>query len=93
VFGATMEAAYAYVLEARTYPGRIALFLGSRELQRRRAYLRQRAWAKVAGGGLEVHVGLDGCTEYVMMLRDAPHVRALADRLTPYLERPSRRPE
>ena len=90
VFRATMEAAYAYALEARTYPGRIVLFLGSQELKRRRAYLRQRAWAKVAGGGLEVNVGLDGCTDYMMMLLDTPHVRALADRLAPNLDPPSR---
>ena len=88
VFRATMEAAYAYVLEARTYPGRIALFLGSQELKRRRAYLRQLAWAKVAGGGLEVNVGPDGCTDYMMMLLDPPHVRALAHRLEAYIERP-----
>ena len=90
VFRATLEAAYAYVLEARAYPGRIVLFLGSQQLKRQRAYLRQSAWAKVAGGGLEVNVGLDGCTDYAMMLLDAPHVRALADRLALYLDPPSR---
>lgn len=87
VYRATLEAAYAYVLEPRPYPGRIVLFLGSQELKRRRAYLRQLAWAKVAAGGLEVSVGPDTCTDYPMMLLDPPHVRALADRLQPYLER------
>ena len=91
VFRATLEAAYAYVREARTYPGRIVLFLGSQELKRRRAYLRQLDWARVAAGGLEVKVGLDGCTDYTMMLSDPPHVRALAELLKPYIERPPRR--
>jgi thioesterase domain-containing protein len=91
VFRATLEAAYAYVLEDRTYPGRIVLFQGSQELKRRRAYLRQLDWARVAAGGLEVNVGLDGCSDYMMMLLDPPHVRALADLLKPYLGHPPRR--
>ncbi len=86
VFWATHNAAYAYVLEPRTYPGRIVLFLGSQELKRRRAYLRQLAWAKVATGGLEVNVGPDGADDYKMILSDARHARALADLLQPYLE-------
>ena len=88
MFRATLEAAYAYVLEARTYPGRIVLFLGSQELKRRRAYLRQLDWARVAADGLEVNVGPDSCTDYLMMLRDPPHARALADLLKPYIEHP-----
>ena len=36
VFRATLQAAYAYVRETRTYSGRIVLFLGSRELRRSR---------------------------------------------------------
>jgi thioesterase domain-containing protein len=87
VFWATHEAAYAYVRKTRTYPGRIVLFLGSEELKRRRGYLRQLDWARVASGGLEVKVGRDDCTDYPMILLDPPHVRALADLLTPYLER------
>jgi thioesterase domain-containing protein len=85
VFRTTMQAAYAYVREARTYPGRIVLFLGSEELKRRRAYLRQLDWARVAAGGLEVNVGIDGCTDYRMMISDPPHVRALAELLKPYI--------
>ena len=90
-FRATLEAAYAYVLEHRSYPGRIVLFQGSQELKRRRAYLRQLDWARVAAGGLEVNVGLDGCSDYKMMLLDPPHVGALADLLKPYLGHPPRR--
>jgi thioesterase domain-containing protein len=91
VFRATLEAAYAYVLEARTYPGRIVLFLGSQGL-RRSAYWRQLDWARVAAGGLEVNVGPAGCTDHLMMLRDPPRVLALAELLKPYLARPPRRP-
>jgi thioesterase domain-containing protein len=85
---AITAAAHTYVREVRPYPGRIVLFLGSQELKRRRAYLRQLEWANVAGGGLEVHVGLDSCTDYPMLLSDPPSVRALADHLTSYLECP-----
>lgn len=88
VFRATLEAAYAYVREPCTYPGRIVLFLGSYELKRQRAYLRQLDWARVAAGGLQVNVGVDGCTDYKMMLSEPPHVRALADLLRPYIEWP-----
>jgi thioesterase domain-containing protein len=93
VFWASMAAAYTYVLRVRPYPGPIVLFLGSRELKRRRAYLRQLAWAKVAGGGLEVYVGPDSCTDYPMILRDPPSVRALAERLRHYLESPPGPPD
>jgi thioesterase domain-containing protein len=88
VFRTTMQAAYAYVREERTYPGRIALFLGSQKLKRRRAYLRQLDWARVTTGGLEVNVGIDGCTDYRMMISDPPHVRALAELLRPYIDWP-----
>jgi thioesterase domain-containing protein len=87
VFWATNEAAYAYVRKTRTYPGRIVLFLGSEELKRRRGYLRQFDWARVASEGIEVNVGRDDCMDYLTILSDPPHVRALADLLTPYLER------
>lgn len=86
VFWATTAAAHTYVLDAPIYPGRIVLFLGGPELKRRRGYLRQLDWAHVAGEGLEVNVGLDGCGDYPLMLEDPVHVRALADRLKPYLE-------
>jgi thioesterase domain-containing protein len=85
VFWATVQAAYAYAREERTYPGRIVLFQGSQELQRRRAYLRQADWARVADG-VEINVGIDGCTDYRMMLSDPPHVRALAELLEPYID-------
>jgi thioesterase domain-containing protein len=86
VFRTTLQAAYSYV--ARPYPGRIVLFLGSQELKRRRAYLRQLDWARVAVAGLEVNVGIDGCTHYPMILTDPPHVRALAKLLKPYIKLP-----
>ncbi len=92
MFRATLQAAYDYVLEARVYPGRIVLFLGSRELSRRNRYLRQFDWGRAAGRGLEVNVGLDSCTDYLMMLRDPAHVRALAERLTPYIDPGAHRP-
>jgi hypothetical protein len=86
VFHAAFEAAHAYVLQPRPYSGKIVLFLGSRGLGRY-TYWRQAAWSHVAGGGLEVRTGIDGCLDHVMMLGDPPHVRALAERLGPYLER------
>ena len=76
---ASLRAAYRYVLQPRTYPGRIVLFLGSEE-SKRRAYGRQLDWARVAAGGLEVHVGPDGCDGSVRMFRE-PHVRVFANLL------------
>jgi hypothetical protein len=88
VFWTTTAAAHSYVRDVRRYPGRIVLFLGGPELKRRRGFLRQLDWAHVAGDGLEVNVGLDGCSDYPRILEDPVHVRALADRLKPYIERP-----
>ena len=82
--GATIKAVHAYVRGARRYTGRIVLFLGSSAL-RRAVYWRQLDWAHVAAGGLEVRIGIDGCIDTAMMLRDPAHVRALGDLLRPYL--------
>jgi thioesterase domain-containing protein len=90
VLRATIEAALAYARRPPMYDGQVVLFLGSRELMRK-AHGRPLDWARLAGK-LRVAIGPDGCTDYLMMLRDQRWVRSLADLLRPYLANPSGQP-
>jgi thioesterase domain-containing protein len=79
---ATVAAVRRYV--PRRYPGRIGLFFAS-EGSRKLAYSRQVDWATFAAGGVDVHVGPDGCHSDIM-LRD-PSVGFFAQRLRAALDR------
>ena len=81
---ATIRAAHAYAGTTRPYDGRVVLFLSSERASN--VYGRPLDWARVAARGLEVSIGPEGCTDYVMMLRDGARVRDLAARLAPYLD-------
>ncbi len=72
---ATLAAVRDY--RPKTYPGLIHLFVAS-ELTLAQDYGQQRRWRKVAGGGLALHVGPDGCTGATMLHQEyAGHLAGL----------------
>ncbi len=79
---ATLAAVRDY--RPKMYPGRIDLFVAS-GLSLARDYGQQRRWRAVAGGGLQVHVGPDGCTGTTMLRED--YARDFAGRLRECLDR------
>jgi len=87
VANTTMAAVRAY--RPRAYPGRIHHFMAS-ELSMKHNYGRQRDWRNFATGGVQVHIGPDGCIRDNMLLE--PFAEFFANRLRECLEIPSSTP-
>ena len=85
VASATMRALTAY--SPTPFPGRIDLFVASEESLKNN-YGQQRRWQSCAGGGLDLHIGVDGCTSSTM-LRD-PYAKFFAEELRRCLDRSRR---
>ena len=83
VASATIKALTAYSPTA--FPGHIDLFMASKESVKHN-YGLQRRWHGCAGGGLDRHVGVDGCTLSTML--QEPYVKFFAESLRNCLDRP-----
>jgi thioesterase domain-containing protein len=77
----TLAAVRAY--RPRVYPGRIHHFMAS-ELSLKQNFGRQRDWRKFVAGGLQVHIGPDGCVKDTMLLD--PFAEFFANRLRECLD-------
>lgn len=87
VASATMRALIGY--SPTPFPGRIDLFMASEESLKHN-YSLQRRWESYASGGLDLHVGVDGCTS-TTMLRE-PYAEFFAEGLRRCLDRPRSQP-
>jgi thioesterase domain-containing protein len=76
VANTTLAAVRAY--RPRVYPGRIHHFMAS-ELSLKQNYGLQEDWRKFVAGGLQVHIGPDGCVKDTMLLE--PFAEFFANRL------------
>ena len=83
----TLAAVKAY--RPRVYPGRIHHFMAS-ELTLKQNYGRQRDWRKFVAGGLQVHIGPEGCVKDTMLLE--PFAEFFANRLRECIEIPTGTP-
>jgi thioesterase domain-containing protein len=83
VASATIRAVTAYW--PTPFPGHVDLFMASEESVKHN-YGLQRQWQNCAGGGFNLHVGVDGCTPSTM-LRE-PYAKFFAEGLRRCLDRP-----
>jgi thioesterase domain-containing protein len=85
VASATTRALKTY--SPTSFPGHIDLFLASEESLKQN-YSLQRRWQSCASGGLDLHIGVNGCTGTTML--QEPYVEFFAEVLRRCLDRPRR---
>ena len=77
----TLAAVRAY--RPRVYPGHIHHFMAS-ELSLKNNFGRQKDWRKFVAGGLQIHIGPNGCVKDTMLLE--PFAEFFAERLRECLD-------